>query len=172
MLLCVVSVGLWGRSYYTWELVSRRSVIGWAFWSGRGQCGFYAANMSGSPELAIKDASFRYEHPPALPWLRDDPDPSGVLHYWRGFGFDITTGVPGNPKAPEYVASPFVKIIVPYWFIVLITIVLPVYWIKRQVVARRRLRVGLCRVCSYNLRATPDRCPECGAVPKDFPVSS
>ena len=55
----------------------------------------------------------------------------------------------------------------PCWLLALGTAALPAAWL-RGYLRRRRLRAdaarGLCRSCGYDLRATPGRCPECGAV--------
>jgi hypothetical protein len=53
---------------------------------------------------------------------------------------------------------------IPWLALVAVTALLPTVWV---LVARprRAWRHGLCPACGYDLRATPDRCPECGAVP-------
>ena len=57
-----------------------------------------------------------------------------------------------------------VGVIFPYWFMGAIFGILPVMWMVRTI--RQPHRVGVCRKCGYDLRATPDRCPECGTETK------
>jgi hypothetical protein len=54
----------------------------------------------------------------------------------------------------------------PCWPIVVITALLPLLRAGRLLRRRRRIAMNQCAVCGYDLRATPDRCPECGAKSK------
>ena len=42
---------------------------------------------------------------------------------------------------------------------------LPAWRLNSRLRRNRRTGKGLCPICNYDLRATPDRCPECGMVP-------
>jgi hypothetical protein len=51
----------------------------------------------------------------------------------------------------------------PYWLAVAATAPVPATHAARRIRRRRRASKGLCRACGYDLRMTPERCPECGA---------
>ena len=53
---------------------------------------------------------------------------------------------------------------IPHWFLVLLFGFLPVRWFILQRRRRARERIGRCAKCGYDLRATKDRCPECGTA--------
>jgi hypothetical protein len=58
------------------------------------------------------------------------------------------------------------SITAPAWCFAALFAVPPLLWLRalrRRLVARRRLRLGLCVHCGYDVRSSPERCPECGA---------
>ncbi len=55
-------------------------------------------------------------------------------------------------------------ITIPYWAGVLFPGVFCLMAVRAQWCDCQRHRRGLCQKCGYDLRATPDRCPECGTV--------
>jgi hypothetical protein len=62
------------------------------------------------------------------------------------------------------------SIFLPAWLVVFVAAILPACWYAHWV-SRRGKPVGYCPACGYDLRATPDRCPECGKVPTKAPAA-
>jgi hypothetical protein len=64
---------------------------------------------------------------------------------------------------------------IPHWPIALM-LALPVTWwaiqFRRRGLRDRRKSAGLCPACGYDLRATPQRCPECGFAPPPTTTSA
>ena len=99
-------------------------------------------------------------------WGVSESSPEGfrdVTPTFGRFGYDHFDGVDGNYfGATDWTIAH--TIAAPHWFLVLFFAILPAFHLRAILRSRRRNRVGLCPRCGYDLRATPERCPECGAV--------
>jgi hypothetical protein len=71
-----------------------------------------------------------------------------------------------GPGARVPDASAFSVMPPSFWILSLACSVLPIFWLARRLRSRRSLP-GRCSQCGYDLRATPDQCPECGAMSAD-----
>jgi hypothetical protein len=95
----------------------------------------------------------RYSWRSTQGWLalyRDDPRPPERANDPRDYQYVLTEIV------QVHVRGPVALLLVPpaVWG----------RWFRIDQRKRRRLAGGQCLACGYDLRATPERCPECGAV--------
>ena len=133
--------------------------------SGRGGLSF-SCSGSTTPEtdrvIAIYADSERV--PPGF-WERKERARDRVTHGRLSFaGITIETGHPAR-RYPNGRWIPL-HVALPHWAALLITLLSAWLFRRRAALALRaeRRTVGLCPACGYDVRATPDRCPECGSA--------
>ena len=99
--------------------------------------------VSVQPVVAPDSILYR-SYPPASPY-------SNLATRWQvaGFGSSFHGG-------KDY-------LLIPFWAIAVLSAALP--FCRFRYLRTGLHRVGHCPACGYDLRATPDRCPECGTAP-------
>jgi hypothetical protein len=109
---------------------------------------------------------------------RYKPGPTDVST--RGWHYQLeeaTNYVPSDPPAFDVGGLAFCHVplaggrnasrtylLIPGWLSLPATAALPVAWVVGAFRRRRRGMLGKCSTCGYDLRATPERCPECGTA--------
>lgn len=105
---------------------------------------------------AIAVTKWNHQRTTPFPFL---PTPRSSLRRRTGFGFHWDSSEYDGDRRRALRAS------APYWAIVAVLaspgfVFVPVWKRRRRRIKRRQS--GLCESCGYDLRASVDRCPECG----------
>ena len=113
--------------------------------------GYYGPN--GKYLAATEYGSLRFIYA----WQVDDNEREGIW-FIQGYKNLATRWTPAIATYPTHV-----RIILPFWiptlvFALTLSATRPMHNRRR----RKRNKLGLCLKCGYDLRASKDRCPECG----------
>jgi hypothetical protein len=133
----------------------------------------FGPNYKGPDAMPAFEDGWQYRHYPAQNAGQEQVRvqiPLAKYHRlgWLGFAYDpnrLQTGS-GTPRVVWYSAH---RLYFPHWSLAAIAGILPSMWFWRWRRERVRRKRGRCLNCGYDLRASPERCPECGASPPHNP---
>jgi hypothetical protein len=186
MLLCVAVVALWVRSHRVGELLMHDAFKSdglpyvltstWLYLDSGG-VGFIRTRSvctADSPAEAREWFELYFRDHPAG-WTRNRHDPWGYPKVASAAPppFDRLGVVVSREPWPGMggQAYPCLRAAVPFWLLTSLLAMPPLAISRRWLRSRTRMRNGLCPSCGYDLRATPCRCPECGATAADHRIS-
>ncbi len=99
-------------------------------------------------------------------------DVPGIIAGRKTFGV-AHWGVSNGSLSDSFAVATVDALTLPIWLVAVFFTIVPLLWLRRRRIERRRNRPGFCQNCGYDLRATPKRCPECGTeVPAPAPPAA
>lgn len=150
-LVCGIGLtGMWIRSLWSTDLVY--------FTCGPAFCQLCSQDSTIYVEITIDCRPFS-----CAPHFSSQPSgqtqPASTFN-WRTLGFGWVSTIINYAGMPPGLRYRVLRL--PDWFLVAMTGVMAIVWAIRR--RRRRLyaQKGFCIQCGYDLRASKDRCPECG----------
>lgn len=163
MLLLVLVAGLWARSLWRIDEVAWSDDTGFRYEVSTTKGGVRLMRLEkwtdpappgliSIPRDATAEADWRASN---RWWVTPG---GGATHAGR-VGFAAATGTIGGPMMTAYAYRAWT---VPLWALCAALSVLPVARVGWWFARRRRHGAGQCAGCGYDLRASPERCPECG----------
>jgi hypothetical protein len=171
-MLCVATILLWTRSYWAADMYIFTEPPDTLVVSSRGMLCAMGHPGPLPPKFRLVVTSgrhvtgYRLSPPTDVRVRRASPAEPGLRSAFAlgGLSWFCTDG--GKFGRGEMV--PVWQATVPHWVLVATTAILPCIrapgWSRRR--RRHRRRAAACCVsCGYDLRATPDECPECGTIP-------
>jgi hypothetical protein len=159
LLLCVALCILWVRSYWRWDSLRwvnpERETYGVR--SEQGSLHFWHGSPGGdgSGGMPLPDNGQTFQFGSGI--VKDDSVLSFPATTFAGFGV-------GNRRQAITATSYWQtgSLFMPSWFASAMLAILPYLWFRRWRRNRPAKMVRRCPFCGYDLRATPERCPECG----------
>jgi hypothetical protein len=167
LVLILASAALWVRSYWVAYLlgVGRRDSLD-LVWLDRG---VIIAMRSFVPPYREELGTHLSYWNVQSSWTPPGPEP-GTVCDWHVLGFQWVISHGGTRGG--LITPPRWTVGVPLWFTTLVFAFVPSRWALHRMRIRRAERVGRCRTCGYDLRATPERCPECGTAVAPKPAEA
>jgi hypothetical protein len=167
LLLCVATCVLWVRSYWRCDQLSAFIVK-----ERRQFCGCTSLSTWGFVQVEVfhNHGAVHYNGPmhEGFNWgcgsVEADNTPWDTI--WErlrlGFQYEHDLGDANNPRRRVEYWRYWLR--APDWLIALILGFTPTFRIWKMMCRRERVVAGRCPVCGYDLRASPERCPECGTA--------
>jgi hypothetical protein len=141
---------------------------GLSFERGRGERKFSNAYTA---SLERKQSGYSYDNLYHVNWTDTGRAYGGIIngpHSFRflGFRWRRIAQPPNEPFSGGF------DITIPLLIPLAIFGILPFIFLRNRFIRISRAEDNLCLACGYDLRATPDRCPECGTIPEKKEIIS